>query len=260
MFKILKYSFFDLMRSRWTYFYFGFYLLFTTALLYLSGDVSKVVISLLNVVLILCPLIATMFGIMTYYNSREFTELLLAQPVRRTAIFWGQYLGLALSLSLSLLLGIGIPFAIYGLFYSGAIWNFFTLMLDGVLLSFIFSGLAFLIALKNENKIRGFGLGILVWLFFAVLYDGLFLLSLIALQEYPLEKFSLVASLFNPVDLSRILILLKLDISVLMGYTGAVFEKFFGTGAGMSIALLVLLLWTALPLAGIKWVAKQKDF
>ena len=58
MHKILKYTLYDLSRSRWTYFYFGFYLLFTGALLALSGEVSKVVISLMNVILILCPLIA----------------------------------------------------------------------------------------------------------------------------------------------------------------------------------------------------------
>lgn len=67
-----------------------------------------------------------------------------------------------------------------------------------------------------------------MWLFLAVIYDGLFLISLIVFNEYPLDKFSLAATMFNPLD-SRILILLKLDISVLLGYTGAVFKDFFGT-------------------------------
>lgn len=260
MFKILKYTLFDLLRSRWSYLYFGFYLVFSGALLFLSGDVSKVVISLMNVILILCPLIATMFGVMYYYNSREFIELLLAQPVRRTDIFWGQYLGLALSLSLSLLLGIGLPFLFYGIFASGEIWNFFILILDGVLLSFIFSGLAFLIALRNENKIKGFGLAILTWLFFAVIYDGLFLLLLIWFRDYPLERTSIGLAMFNPIDLSRILILLKLDISALMGYTGAVFQKFLGSGLGTILSLGALILWIVLPTLGIRWVALRKDF
>ena len=64
MIKILKYTLFDLLRSRWSYSYFAFYFVFSAALLFLSGDVSKVVISLLNVILILCPLIATMFATM----------------------------------------------------------------------------------------------------------------------------------------------------------------------------------------------------
>lgn len=260
MLKILKYSFYDLIRSRWTYSYGGFYLLFTLSLLWLSNDLSKVVISLMNVVLLLCPLIATMFGVMYYYNSREFTELLLAQPVRRTSIFLGQYLGVAGSLSASWVIGVGVPFALYGVFGSEQAGNFLMLLFTGVVLSFVFSAIAFFIALRNENRIKGFGLAILAWLFFAVIYDGLLLLSLSLLTEYPLEKFSLIASLLNPIDLSRILILLKLDISALMGFTGAVFRKFLGTGFGMAIAFTVLALWVVLPVLSIKRVAERKDF
>ncbi|MBK8563435.1 MAG: ABC transporter permease [Saprospiraceae bacterium] len=260
MLKILKYSFYDLIRSRWTYSYGGFYLLFTLSLLWLSNDLSKVVISLMNVVLLLCPLIATMFGVMYYYNSREFTELLLAQPVRRTSIFLGQYLGVAGSLSASWIIGVGVPFALYGVFGSEQAGNFAMLLFVGVVLSFVFSAMAFFIALKNENRIKGFGLAILAWLFFAVIYDGLLLLSLSLLTEYPLEKFSLIASMLNPIDLSRILILLKLDVSALMGFTGAVFRKFLGTGLGMGVAFAVLGLWVVGPVMGIRRVAGRKDF
>jgi Cu-processing system permease protein len=260
MWKILKYSTFDLLRSRWAYLYLAFYFFFTGGLLYLTGDVGKVVISLMNVILILCPLIATMFGIMYHYNSREFTELLLAQPIRRTAIFWGQFLGLAIALSTSLVLGIGLPFLLYGITHDPAIWQFMILLLNGLVLTFIFSGLAFWIGLKNDNRIRGFGMAILLWLAMAVLYDGVFLICLIAFREYPLESFSLFATVFNPVDLSRIMILLKLDISALMGYTGAVFQKFFGNGWGVLLSTLSLLAWVVIPLAGIRFTALRKDF
>ncbi len=260
MLKILKYSFYDLVRSRWTYIYCAFYFLFTLTLLWLSNDLSKVVISLMNVVLLLCPLIATMFGVMYYYNSREFTELLLAQPVKRTSIFLGQYLGVAGSLSASWIIGTGLPFVLYGVFGSEQAGNFLILVIVGVALSFIFSALAFLIALKNENRIKGFGLAILAWLFFAVIYDGLLLLALSYFSDYPLEKFSLAASILNPIDLSRIMILLKLDISALMGFTGAVFRKFLGTGTGMTVSLMVLVFWVALPTLGISRVAARKDF
>lgn len=260
MFKILKYSFFDLTRSRWAYIYTAFFFLFTVSLLWLSGGMSKVVISLMNVILVLVPLIATMFGVMYYYNSREFTELLLAQPIRRTTIFFGQYLGLALSLSISLLVGVGLPFVLYGIFGSPEVWNFMMLLIVGVFLSFIFSAIAFFIALRNENHIKGFGLAILVWLFFAVIYDGLFLLALSLFSDYPLEQFAIGASMFNPIDLSRVLILLKLDISALMGFTGAVIQKFLGTALGMAVSLTVLSVWVILPAWGIRRVANHKDF
>lgn len=260
MFKILKYSFFDLTRSSWSYIYFLFYLLLGVVLLFLNDDLSSAVITLMNVIIILVPLIGTIFGVMYFYSSKEFSELLLAQPVKRSSIFLGQYFGVAISLSLSLILGLGIPFAAYGLFKSPAIWDFLMLLITGVFLTLIFSAIAFNIALSNENKIKGFGYAILTWLLLAVFYDGLFLLSLVYFQEYPLDKFSLLATMFNPIDLSRILILLKLDISALLGYTGAVFKDFFGTATGLITSLSVLMLWVLFPLLNIARIVKKKDF
>lgn len=77
MFKIFKYSIYDLFRSCWVYFYLVFFLFFSGGLFFLSGDVFKVVISLMNVIFILCLFIVIMFGVMYYYNFWEFIELLL---------------------------------------------------------------------------------------------------------------------------------------------------------------------------------------
>lgn len=258
--KILKYSFYDLMRSRWSYVYFVFYLLLGFILLFLNNDLSKAVITLMNVIIILVPLIGTIFGVMYYYNSKEFTELLLAQPLNRSSIFLGQYLGVALSLSLSLVLGIGIPFVFYGLFKSTVIWDFSLLLISGTFLTFIFTSLAFNIALSNENKIKGFGYAILLWMLLAIVYDGVFLMSLIIFEDYPLDKLSLVGTILNPIDLSRTLILLKLDISALLGYTGAVFKKFFGTNYGLFISFLSLGLWVIVPTIKIVLKSSKKDF
>ncbi|MEK6481347.1 ABC transporter permease subunit [Catalinimonas sp. 4WD22] len=260
MLKIFKFTFFDLMRSRWSIIYFLFYLLCATGLLYFSNDLSKAIISLMNIIIVLSPLVSIMFGVIYYYSSREFVELLLAQPIRRTSIFTGQYLGLALSLSLSLLLGLGLPFLLYGIFVSAQIWNFFTLVLIGIMLTFIFTALAFWIALKNENRVRGFGLALLVWLFMGIIYDGILLLLLLAFEDYPIEKFAIAFTVLNPVDLSRILMMLKLDISALLGYTGAVFNKFFGTSLGMLTAFFFCLLWMLIPLWAVKRTAERRDF
>jgi len=248
------------MRSRWSYVYFLFYLLLGVVLLFLNNDLSKAVITLMNVIIILVPLIGTIFGVMYYYNSREFTELLLAQPVKRSSIFLGQYFGVATSLSMSLVIGLGMPFVFYGIFNSSAIWDFSLLLVTGAFLTFIFTALAFVIALSNENKIKGFGYAILLWLFMAVIYDGIFLMSLLYFEDYPLDKFSLIATMLNPVDLSRVLILLKLDISALLGYTGAVFQKFFGTSLGLTLSSVLLTLWVLVPTFFIWRIAKRKDF
>jgi len=248
------------MRSRWSYVYFLFYLLLAVVLLFLNNDLSNAVITFMNVIIMLVPLIGTIFGVMYYYDSKEFTELLLAQPIKRSHIFLGQYFGVALSLAMSLILGLGLPFIFYGIFKSAAIWDFTLLLVTGAFLTFIFTALAFNIALANENKIKGFGYAILLWLFMAVIYDGLFLMFLVMFDDYPLDKFSLIATMFNPIDLSRVLILLKLDISALLGYTGAVFQKFFGTSQGLIISVFVLSLWVLISIYNIFRISRKKDF
>ncbi|VXD18297.1 ABC transporter permease subunit [Marinoscillum sp. 108] len=260
MIKILKYSFSDLTRSRWSFIYLAFYLLLGSVLLFLNNDLSKGIITLMNVIVVLTPMIGTIFGVMYFYNSREFTELLLAQPVKRSVIFLGQYLGISISLSLSLVLGLGLPFLAYGLFRSGEIANFILLITSGTLLTFIFVALSICIALFNSNKIKGFGYAILMWLFFAVIYDGLVLLSMMVFAEYPLDNFALIASFLNPIDLSRIMILLKLDISALLGYTGALFQRFFGTSLGLIASWCMLLIWTIVPTVLLIRKAQRKNF
>lgn len=214
----------------------------------------------MNIILMLTPLIATVFGVMYFYNSREFVELLLALPIKRNTIFLGQYIGIAGSLSLSLGIGLGLPFLIFGLLNSGAIVNFLMLLVIGFALNFIFVAISCNVALANDNKIKGFGYSILIWLFLAVVYDGLFLIALVVFDEYPLDIFALVASLFNPIDLSRILILLKLDISALLGYTGAVFKQFFGTQTGLFTSLCVLIFWILIPVVIMIRHVNRKDF
>jgi len=211
-------------------------------------------------VIVLTPLIGTVFGVMYFYNSTEFTELLLAQPITRSTIFLGQWLGLSISVSFSLILGLGLPFLVYGVSISGEIWNFIILLIDGVVLTFIFTGLAFIIALKQDNKVKGFGTALLLWLFLAIIYDGLLIVLLVQFDSYPIDKFSLIASILNPIDLSRILVLLKLDISALLGYTGALYQNFFGTIIGILISSGLLIMWVVLPAFLIKRVAANKDF
>jgi Cu-processing system permease protein len=256
----LKYSLYDLIRSRWLILYALFFLIAGYVILYLGSDISKGIASLMNLTLILTPLIGTLFGVINFYNSREFIELLLAQPIKRNNIFLGMYLGFAISLSLAFTIGLGIPFLSYGLWYSSEISDFLSLVLSGIFLTFIFSAFAFLIAIYNENKLKGFGISILFWLFMAFVYDGIFLISLILFEDYPVEKISIVLSALNPIDLSRILVMLKLDLSALMGYTGAVFRKFFGTSLGIIISYIALLIWTVTPVFWIVYKSRNKDF
>ena len=249
-----------MIRSRWLFVYTGFYMLTTLALLLLSGDIAKVIISLTNVVIVLTPLIGILLGTTYYYNSKEFMQLLMAQDLSRWAIFSGMYLGMAGALCLSLLLGVGLPFLGYGVLTSPDLIAFVFLVVVACILSVIFSLIAFLVAMRFDDKVKGLSVSLFIWLFFAILYDGLFLLLLLAFKEYPLDNLTLTMVVLNPIDLARILILLKLDLSAMMGYTGAVLAKFMGKGFGMLLIALSLVLWMVLPLWRLKVVGQRKDF
>ena len=258
--KILSYSLYDLIRSRWIYIYLGFYLIITMGLFAMSPEPTKVIISLLNVVLVIAPLMAVLITTMYYYNSRDFLEFLLAQPISRTSVVLGIYGGICTSLIICVVLGILIPALFFGIITSDVFGTFATLILMGSVLSCIFCGLALWIAMKNENRIQGFGLAILVWLLLALVYDGIVLLLLLQFNDYPLEKFALLSMMCNPIDLARTNILMKLDISALMGYTGAVIQKFYQGWIGTLVIVISLFCWLAVPLLCIYRLGNRKDW
>ena len=69
----------------------------------------------------------------------------------------------------------------------------------------------------------------------------------------------IVISMLNPIDLARILILMQMDVSALMGYTGAIFKDFFGTTGGIIISFGTLMLWVIIPFACSLRYFKKKD-
>jgi len=257
--KIIRYEIHDLMRSKWLLVYCLFFWLSTDILFRFAGSGGHVVISLMNIVLVLIPLVSLIFGMIYIYNSREFIELLLTQPVDRKRMFWGMYLGLALPLTAAFIAGIGIPFLYIPIDVESHL-AFVNLFITGMALTFIFSGLAFYFSNRFEDKIKGLGIAVLVWLFFILIYDGIIMVLLFMFADYPLDNVSIAFSLLNPIDLGRIFLLLQLDVSALMGYTGASFSRFFGSSAGMLISLSVMFIWIVIPGLLAERLFLRKDF
>lgn len=258
--KVLRYELQNVRRSRGVAVYALLLLGLTDALLRFGGGGPRAVLSLMNVVLIFVPLVSVVFGTMYLYASREFVELLLAQPVARRSLFAGLYGGLALPLGLGFLLAVGLPFLWHGALGGGATGPLLVLLGTGALLTLIFVALAFLVALLIEDRAKGLGLAIVLWLAATAAYDAALLFVVAAFGDYPLEAPLLGLTLLNPVDLGRVLLLLRFDTAALMGYTGAVFQRFLGSAAGTLLAAAALALWLALPLALGQRRFGRKDF
>jgi Cu-processing system permease protein len=117
-----------------------------------------------------------------------------------------------------------------------------------MLLTAVFTGLAMLASVITRDKAKGIGVSILMWFYFAIIFDGLVLFILFQFADYPLEKASIALTALNPIDLTRILVLLKMDISAMMGYTGAVFKQFFEGVSGYFFISIVMLGWMFTPI------------
>lgn len=243
MIKIAKYVLYDILRSRVVLAYTLFLLVVSMSLFQMEDNPGKAVLSLLNIVLIVVPLISMVFATIHWYNSYEFIELMLTQPVSRRQVLMSEYLGVCGSLVTSILVGVGLPVMLYHFNSVGL-----GLVVVGSLLTMVFCSIAFLASVKSKDKARGIGAALLLWFYFALIYDGLVLLILFTFSDYPLEKLTLLLSALNPVDLGRIFLMLQMDVSALMGYTGATYKDFFGSSAGLLFTLGTMLAWIVLPL------------
>lgn len=247
-------------RSRWIIVYTMFFLLLTEGLLRFSDGEVKAVLSLATAALMVIPLATLVLSTIYVYAEREFTELLLAQPVKRRSLFAGLYLGLSVPMASGFLIGVLIPFGVRGGGDPGQYGAVATLLGTGVLLTFVFTAIAFCIALRYDDRLRGLGIALGLWLLVAVLFDGIVLTAIAMFADYPIERPLLALSFANPVDLARVLLLLRLDVAALMGYTGAVFQRFFGGALGSALAATALVAWAVVPLAVGARQFTRKDF
>jgi Cu-processing system permease protein len=242
MFRISKYVLYDILRNKVVLAYSLFLFIVSMSLFQMEEKSSKAVLSLLNIVLIVVPLVSMVFSTIHWYNSYEFIELMLTQPISRKKVLLSEFTGISSSLVTAFLLGVGFPVALYNFNSTGL-----ALILIGALLTIVFTSIAFFASVKSKDKARGIGTALLLWFYFALIYDGLILMILFTFSDYPLEKITLALSSFNPIDLGRIYLMLQMDVSALMGYTGATYKEFFGSGAGLFYTVGIMMIWVVIP-------------
>ncbi len=255
MFNCIKYILLDNLRNRFIIGYFFLLAAMSFGLFVLSNDADKGVLGISNIVLLMVPLVCSIYTSIHIYNASDFTRLLLTQPISRSQIYFAYLISVTFTLLIVFILGIGIPMVIY----SGG-EKVLAVIGSGVFLTLIFTAISFLISLRITDKVKGIGMILFLWLYFVVVYDGIMLVFVRSMSDYPIERYTMLLSLFNPIDLCRILIMFSMDISVLMGLTGAVIQDFMGTALGKWIIYGTLLLWSVLPAWWAFRIFNRKDF
>ncbi|MBK6563611.1 MAG: ABC transporter permease [Saprospiraceae bacterium] len=227
---------------------------FSWSIFSLEDNVSKGILSMLNIILLIVPLVSIIFANIYMYNSTEFIELLVSQPVKRSSIWSSLFFGLTVALNAAFFIGIGIPVLVFITPITALV-----VILAGILLTTVFVSIAMLCFILMRDKAKGIGLSIMIWLFLSLMYDGLVLFFMFQYADYPIEKIMVLLSAINPVDLARIQVLLQIDVAALMGYTGAIFKKLFGTHLGYLTSLLLISFWILCPYFFSLRLFKKKD-
>ncbi|MCG9879233.1 MAG: hypothetical protein MH472_01410 [Bacteroidia bacterium] len=255
MIKITKYLTLNILKSKFMLVYGVLLFVICVGLFTLGNDQDKAIIGIHNTLLILIPIVVMIYTVSHIYQSTDFIRLLLTQPIQRKYIFFSQFLSNVFALLLVQLSAIGLALV---LFSDGSF--LFSIMVNSTFLTLIFSAISNWIAFSIDEKVKGIGTSILLGIYFLAIYDGIILMLIQTMSEYPIEKYGITLSLFNPIDLCRILFIFKIDISALMGLTGAIMEKFIGSSLGSTIIYIVLLLWIGFPLSFAVKKFLKKDY
>ena len=249
VFTIARFEFFENVRNRWLITYCISFFVLGNLIVYLGGrNPLQASGSLLSLVLLMVPLFSLIFGSISFTESLGFMELLAAQPVARRDLYLGKWLGLGSGLGIAFVLGMGGGSLLRIDHTEQGYFAYFLLLFLGAGLSYVFVGIAFLISNLSDRKEVVFGLTLTVWFFFFVLHDLLILGTVVLLGDYPLEWIIVALSIANPIDLVRVMMTLQMDLSALMGVTGAVFQRYLGGTAGAALGGFLLLLWAIIPL------------
>ncbi|MCF8267215.1 MAG: ABC transporter permease subunit [Ignavibacteriales bacterium] len=259
MLKLSEYQLRDVIRSKWFTFYTLFFVLVSYGSVTFSGNASKVIVILLNVYIMFIPLASIVFSNIYFYHNRGNIVFLSTQPIHRDTIFSGIFIGTLIPTLLGANLGTLLPLLFSDLLAGDSLWNLMLLLLLGTALSTIFISLGFMLAVLFKDRLKGLVISVFLWLFMSALYDLFILMFIRYFQDYPIENGVLGFTLVNPIDLARISMLSRLDISALMGYTGVIFNEFFSGSFGLYLTLICLLLWAFIPFLLSIFIFRKQD-
>jgi Cu-processing system permease protein len=249
----------DAVASRW-------FLLYTVAFAVLAAAVSfmsmagsgsygfagfgRTAAGLLNLIMIIVPLMALTAGAGAIAGERERGTLLylLAQPVSRTEVLLGKFVGLAIALCCSLCLGFGISAAVLAWKAGGAGISAFAMLVGFTCaLGIAMLAVGMLLSVVSRRVGIATGVGLFVWLAFVFLSDLGLMAGTMVFKLRVQEIFAVGVA--NPLQAFKMGVIVNMNASLdVLGPVGTYATQTYG-GALPWIVGAVLTAWTVLPLA-----------
>jgi len=252
-------------RSRWLQIFAAVFALLALAVsgsgYILSGgygvqDFSRTAVSLVQIVLLLVPLAALVFGGLALTPDRGAAELIYSQPVSRRVVLLGRMLGVWIALTAAQLIGFGAA-GIVVQWQAGleGISRFLTLIFTAVAITAIFLGIAALIASASQGRrTRVLAAALVVWFVTVLLFDIGALGAASLLRSGAASRLLIIATLINPIDAARTAALLAIDGTSAFGAASLALLRFTGgLPAAFGAIALSLVVWLIAPV----WLAAR---
>ncbi|MDH5718202.1 MAG: hypothetical protein OEZ22_11285 [Spirochaetia bacterium] len=248
-FIIFKFEIKENIRNKWLMIYGISFFLFSSLIMYSGSDTPlKAVASELSFLLLIVPLFSLIFGAISFSESFPFMEVILARKITRVSLYFGKYAGLCGGLIISFSAAMTLSAILFFPAETGGIKSFSFMLFLGIILIFVFSAFSLFLANYLEKKETLIGVMLLFWFYFYILYDLLILSIGSLFGDYPIEPALFIMIMLNPIDIVRVILLLHLDITTLLGFTSAFFQKYLGSKLGIYISFSMIMLWIVLPL------------
>jgi len=249
----------DAISSRW-------FLLYTIAFTVLAVAVSfmslagsgeqgfagfgRTTAGLLNLVMLVVPLMALIAGAGSIAGERERGTLLylLAQPISRSELLLGKYLGLSAALVCSMFIGFGLSAAVLAWRAGSTGLSAFIMLVaftSGLALAMLSVGM--LISVISRRSGVATGLGLFAWLALVFLSDLGLMAGTIIFKLRVQEVFAI--AIINPLQAFKMGVIVNMNASLdVLGPAGMYASNTYGDALPWLLAL-VLALWTLVPLA-----------
>lgn len=225
-------------------------------------DFSRTAVSLIQIVLLLVPLAALVFGGLALTPERGAAELIYSQPVSRGVVLMGRLLGVWAALTAAEAIGFGAAgLVVQSQAGLDGVWRFAALLATTIAITGVFLGIASLIAsLSPGRRTRVLAAALVVWFVAVLLFDVAALGAASLLHSGAASRLLIVATLINPIDAARTGALLAVDGTSAFGAAALALLRFTGgLGAAMMLIGLSVGSWVVVPAWLATWIIARTD-
>lgn len=229
----------DALSSRWFVLYSLVFGVLAVAVSFLSlagvgshgfASFGRTAAGLLNLIMLVVPLMAITVGSVSIAGERERGTLLylLAQPVSRSEILIGKFLGLAVSLCACLCLGFGASaLVLSGRSGDTGVGSFLWLVVLSCALAVTMLALGMLVSAASRKAGVALGIGLFVWLGLVFLSDLGLMAGTVLFKLRVEELFALAVA--HPLQAFKMAVILDLNASLdVLGPAGTYASQEFG--------------------------------